>query len=132
MAAKKKVLIIDDDAELTHYLQTLLQDNGYDTAIAENGKIGFAKIKAEKPDLVCLDISMPEESGVRVYRNLREDAALKNIPVVMVTGVTGKGGDPEPFKKFISSRRQVPPPDGFFAKPVDREAFLAKIAALLK
>ena len=129
--AKKKILVIDDDAELITYLEALLQDNGYDTLTAENGKTGFEKAKKERPDLICLDISMPEESGIRCYRNLRDDAALKKTPVVMVTGVTGEAGDPEPFKKFISTRRQVPPPDAFFSKPFDRTEFLANLAALL-
>ena len=49
------------------------------------------KVKEERPDLICLDITMPEESGIRMYRNLKEDQALAHIPVVVVTAVTGLG-----------------------------------------
>jgi hypothetical protein len=48
-----------------------------------------------------------------------------------VTAVTGFGGDPEPFRHFISTRKHVPPPEGFIAKPIDREAFLEMVARVL-
>jgi len=129
--AKKKILIVDDEPGIVTYLETLLQDNGYETVSALDGQVGFEKLKSERPDLVALDISMPEKSGVRFYRDLKEDPELAKIPVVIVTAVTGYGGDPEPFKKFISTRRQVPPPEGFIAKPIEQEELLATIKQLL-
>ncbi len=128
---KKKILILDDEPHVVTYLETLLQDNGYETVSASNGKEGMEKAKEDKPDLVCLDISMPEQSGVRFYRNLKEDPDLSSVPVVIVTAVTGYGGDPEPFKRFISSRKQVPPPDGYLSKPIDKQEFLDTIAKVL-
>ncbi|MCP4571733.1 MAG: response regulator [bacterium] len=128
---ERKILVVDDEPDVATYLEMVLQDAGYTTVTAENGREGFAKAQAEQPDLICLDVTMPEESGIRCYRNLREDEALKNTPVVLVTAVTGYGGDPEPFKNFMSTRDQVPPPDGFFSKPIDREAFVTKIKELL-
>lgn len=127
----QKILVVDDEPDVATYLEMVLNDAGYETVTAENGREGFAKAQSEQPDLICLDVTMPEESGIRCYRNLRDDEALKNTPVVLVTAVTGYGGDPEPFKQFMSTRDQVPPPDGFFSKPIDREVFLAKIKELL-
>lgn len=128
---KKKILVLDDEPHVVTYLETLLQDNGYETVSASNGKEGMEKAKECKPDLVCLDISMPEQSGVRFYRNLKEDPELSSVPVVIVTAVTGYGGDPEPFKRFISTRKQVPPPDGYLSKPIDKQEFLDTIAKVL-
>jgi CheY-like chemotaxis protein len=128
---KKKVLILDDEPHVVTYLETLLHDNGYETVSASNGKEGMEKAKAERPDLICLDISMPEQSGVRFYRNLKDDPELSSIPVVVVTAVSGFGKDPEPFRRFISTRKQVPPPDGFFSKPIDRQEFIDTITQLL-
>ena len=128
---KKKVLVLDDEPHVVTYLETLLRDNGYETLSASNGKEGMEKIRSEKVDLVCLDISMPEQSGVRFYRNLKDDPTLSGIPVVIVTAVTGFGGDPEPFKNFISTRKQVPPPEGFLAKPIDKDEFLDTITKIL-
>lgn len=127
----KKILVIDDEPDVVRYLETLLQDNGYSTVTASDGAEGLEQARSEKPDLVCLDVTMPEKSGIRFYRELKEDPSLAAIPVVVVTGVTGYGGDPEPFKRFLESRRQVPPPEGFFPKPIDREEFLAKIREIL-
>ena len=81
---KKKVLILDDEPHVVTYLATLLQDNGYETVDARNGKEGMEKAKADKPDLVCLDITMPEKSGVAVYRMLREEGRLRSVPVIRV------------------------------------------------
>ncbi len=128
---KKRVLVIDDEPAVVTYLRTLLSDNGYDTLSADNGRTGFLTAQKEKPDLVCLDITMPEESGIRFYRNLRDDPALAKTPVVVVTAVTGIGGDPEPFRHFLSTRRQVPPPEGFISKPIDRGEFLRVVATAL-
>ena len=130
-ADKKRILVLDDEPHVVTYLETLLQDNGYATVSASNGKEGMEKLRNERVDLVCLDISMPEESGVRFYRNLKDDSELSSIPVVIVTAVTGYGGDPEPFKQFISTRKQVPPPEAFLSKPIEKQEFLNTIAKVL-
>ncbi len=128
---KKKILILDDEPHVVAYLETLLTDNGYETASAPNGSEGMEKVKSEKVDLICLDISMPEQSGIRFYRNLKDDPELHAIPVLIVTAVTGYGGDPESFRRFVSTRKQVPPPDGFLAKPIVKQEFLDTIAGIL-
>jgi len=127
----KKILIIDDEPNIVTYLETLIQDNGYETIVARNGKEGFKTAKSEKPDLICLDISMPEESGIRFYRNLKDEPELKNIPVFVVTAVTGLGHDPKVFENFLNSRKQIPAPDGFFPKPIERDTFIAAIKKIL-
>ena len=128
---KNKILVLDDEPHVVTYLETLLHDSGYETVSASDGKEGMEKVRSEEVDLVCLDISMPEQSGVRFYRNLKDDPKLSVIPVVIVTAVTGYGGDPEPFKRFISTRKQVPPPEAFLSKPIDKQEFLDTIAKLL-
>ena len=127
----KKILILDDEPSVVTYLETLLQDNGYRTIAAADGEDGLKKARSEKPDLVTLDISMPEKSGIRFYREIKEDPQLANVPVVVVTAVTGYGGKPEEFQKFISTRKQVPPPEGFVAKPINRDELLDVIKRLL-
>ena len=128
---RKKILVLDDEPNVVTHLETLLRDNGYDTVSAGNGREGMEKARSEKPDLITLDISMPEESGVRFYRELKKDPDLAGIPVVIVTAVTGYGGKPEDFQKFISSRGQVPPPEGFVPKPIDRDELLKGVTSLL-
>jgi CheY-like chemotaxis protein len=128
---RKTILVVDDEPHVVAYLEMLLQDQGYTTVSAADGREGLEKAKQHAPDLICLDITMPEESGIRMYRNVRNDPELARIPVVVVTAVTGLGGDPEPFRAFLSSRKHLPPPDGFFSKPIEREKFLERVNQLL-
>jgi DNA-binding response OmpR family regulator len=123
---KKKILVIDDDRDLVQSLIYVLEDAGYAAIPAYDGQEGLDRTRAEKPDLVLLDITMPEKSGVRFYRDVREDPELGSIPVIMVTGVMKQ------FEQFISSRRQVPPPDAYFSKPVDPRELLDTIKRLLR
>jgi CheY-like chemotaxis protein len=127
----KRVLIVDDEPDVSGYLEMLLRDCGYDTVIAENGIAALEILRKEMPDLVTLDISMPKASGTRFYQEIKTDPALTSIPVVIVTAVTGYGGDPHGYEKFISRRNMVPPPEGFFPKPIDREEFLVAVKKLL-
>jgi hypothetical protein len=71
-----------------------------------------------------LVLSRPRESGVRFYKEVKNDEDLKNVPIIIVTALTGWGYDPEGFHKFIKSRKQVPPPEGFMSKPVDTAELL--------
>ena len=121
----KTILVVDDDPDAREFLSTVLQDNGFAVTTANDGTEAIAMIEQSPPDLVALDITMPEKSGVAVYRRLKEDDQLKAVPVIVVTGIS------DDFKKFISSRRQVPPPEGYISKPVDHEQFLKMVKGLL-
>lgn len=129
--AMKRILVIDDESDERIYLSTLLEDHGYSTEVARDGNEGMEKVLADRPDLVTLDITMPGKSGVKFFREMREDPALSGVPIVVVTGVTGLGGKSEEFHEFLSTRKQTRPPDGFMAKPVDREKLLETIGNLL-
>ena len=124
MAAKKTILIIDDEPDTLAYFSNLLQDEGFETLVAENGEEAMKKLTKSKPDLITLDISMPETSGVRCYRELRGNDEYKKIPVIMITGIS------EDFRGFISSRKQVPPPEGYLSKPVDEKELLTMVRSL--
>jgi CheY-like chemotaxis protein len=121
----KKILVVDDEADVVTYLTSVLKDAGYETFEASNGEEAMEIVLREKPDLVTLDITMPEMTGVKAYRTMKEDEALKKIPVVIVTGVT------HDFKQFISTRTQVPPPEGYLEKPVQPEALLNEVRRLI-
>jgi CheY-like chemotaxis protein len=121
----KTVLVVDDDPDARDFLATVLQDNGFATTLAKDGAEAIALLEQSTPDLVTLDITMPEKSGVSVYRKLKEDDQLKGIPVIIITGVS------DDFQKFISSRRQVPPPEGYISKPVDHGQFMTMVRDLL-
>ena len=125
MTAQKTILIVEDEADEVAYLKALFEDNGLAVISAVNGQDGFEKAKSQHPDLITLDISMPEESGVRMFRDLQNDPATSGIPVIIITGIS------HDFKRFLETRKQVRPPAGYFDKPPDREQLLAKIHELL-
>jgi CheY-like chemotaxis protein len=115
---KKTVLIVDDEPDTCTYFSTVLGDHGFETVTAGNGAEGLACLEASMPDLITLDVTMPEKSGVRLYREIKAHERWKSIPVIIITGVA------DDFEKFISSRKSVPPPEGYLAKPIDVEKLL--------
>ena len=121
---EKTVLVVDDEPDVVVFLSTLLGDAGYRVITASDGEQAGQLVQQRAPDLITLDITMPEKSGVRFYREMKQDPATSHIPIIIVSGVA------EDFEGFISSRRQVPPPEGYIHKPIDREALLDKARQL--
>jgi CheY-like chemotaxis protein len=121
----KTILVVDDDPDTLTYLTTVLEDHGFDTVSAKDGAEALRLIEEKPPDLVTLDIAMPEKSGVAVYRTLKQDEGLKKIPVIITTGIS------EDFEKFISTRRKVPPPDGYLTKPIESDELVSMVRELL-
>lgn len=122
----KKILVIDDEPDMVTFLCTLLEDNGYETVTAVDGDDGLAKCKSERPDLVSLDLLMPNKTGIKMYRELRKDSEISNIPVVMVTGF-GKDDVPSmDFKKWIQERA-IRAPEAYIEKPVDTGVLLEAV-----
>lgn len=125
MSNGKLILVVDDEEDVLSYLTSLLEDSGYETVSAVDGAEGFRLAREKKPALITLDITMPEESGVRMFRNLQQTEETSKIPVIIVTGVSSD------FKQFIESRRQVHPPEAYFEKPIDKDEFLRKVKELI-
>jgi len=121
----KKILVVDDEPDLQSFLGAFLEDNGFEVTIAADGKQCLAKAKEVRPDLITLDITMPEQSGVRAFRNIQEDPDTKDIPIIIVTGVTTE------FKQFIHTRKVVKPPAAYMEKPINTSELLAKINEIL-
>ena len=126
----KKILVIDDEPDIVTFLTTLLRKNGYEVCEACDGVEGIKKVMEEKPDLVCLDLIMPEKTGIKMYREMRKDQYLKDVPVIMVTGIGSTATEWAGFKTFIQ-HRSIPGPQGYIEKPIDKEQFLKAIREVL-
>jgi CheY-like chemotaxis protein len=117
----KKVLNVEDDPDIRTFVATVLEEHGYIPIMAKDGEEGAKKVKEEKPDLIILDILMPKESGIKMYHELKKDASLKSIPVVMLSGVSKR--------TFLRSQaaltefgdETVPEPEAYLEKPVEAE-----------
>ncbi len=125
MSEKKKILIVEDEKDISAYLATLFDDNGYETVAAADGLKGLELAKTEKPDLITLDMAMPEQSGVRTYRQYRQDPEIAKIPVIIITGVG------EDMKTFFAKLKGFPSPEGFMAKPIEPDVLAKMVADLL-
>jgi CheY-like chemotaxis protein len=84
----KKVLVIDDDAGMVKSLSVALTENGYEAVGAYDGREGMEKAKEDVPDLIVLDVMMPQRSGFTVFKQLRGDDRYRDIPVIMLTAVS--------------------------------------------
>jgi CheY-like chemotaxis protein len=128
---RKKILVVDDEVDVVTFLATLLRKNGYEVCEARDGVEGMKKVIEEKPDLVCLDLLMPEKTGIKMYREMKKDEQLKNVRVIMVTGIASVDPwDFKDFKKFIHER-SMPGPEGYIEKPIDKEQFLKAVKEVL-
>ena len=81
----RKILVADDNANIRKVVKMGFESLGYTVITAENGRVALEKIRAERPDLVILDVMMPEKSGYDVCAEMKTDAELRAIPVVMLT-----------------------------------------------
>ncbi len=127
----KKVLVVDDDPDVRLFNTTVVEENGFIPIEATNGEEGLKKLKEEKPDLVILDVLMPRQSGIRLYRELKTDRAFKDVNVIMLSGIARK--------TFLRSQKAltefggeaVPEPEVYLEKPVEPEELAAAIKKFL-
>jgi twitching motility two-component system response regulator PilH len=127
----KKVLVVDDDPDVRLFSVTVLEENGYTPLEAEDGESGLKMIKAEKPDLVILDVLMPRQSGVRLYRELKTSRALKDVKVIILSGIAKK--------TFLRSQKaltefggeEIPEPEIYLEKPVEPDELAEEIKKML-
>ncbi len=110
----KKILIVDDELDIRNYLETLFTSNGYETVTAVDGVEGLKLLELEKPDLITLDLQMPNNTGTDFYRKMHRLEALGQIPVIVISGVPGR-------------HLAVKQPVAVFDKPIDREELLAAV-----
>jgi CheY-like chemotaxis protein len=119
----KRILVIDDEPDVIKYMSLFLFDEGYEVISAADGFQGLEKASEESPDLITLDITMPGMSGIEVLTALRSDEKLRDIPVIVITGVAG-------IKKLMDYR-EVRPPEKFMQKPIDRMRLAEMIQELI-
>lgn len=117
----KTVLVVDDSPTERYFLTDLLRKNGFEVLSAENGEEGVAKAKAEKPDLILMDVVMPGLNGFQATRTLSRDPATQGIPVIMCTTK-----NQETDRVWGLRQGAV----DYLVKPVDADQLLVKIRAL--
>jgi two-component system phosphate regulon response regulator PhoB len=128
---KKKILIVDDELDVRIYVGTLFETSGYEPITARNGREGLQKAKEKSPDLIILDVMMPKAGGVMMYRELKADQQLKEIPVIMLTGVGEKSFSH--YLKMLKFKIKDPidQPNAYMEKPLDHEKLLELVREII-
>ncbi|MBI3740447.1 MAG: response regulator transcription factor [Chloroflexi bacterium] len=121
MISRQRILIIDDDPHITRILQVILEEAGFETIGATDGKDGLEKVFAQRPDLVLLDIRMPVMDGNIFRQRLRE--MTKTIPIILVTALT----DPDSKAQNLEGGA-----DDYITKPFERRELIARVRAVLR
>ena len=127
----KKVLVVDDEQDIRVFMTTLLETSGYKPVSAQNGEEGLKIAQNLKPALIIMDVMMPKESGIYMYREVKKDPELRNIPVIMVSALSKK--------TFFHSQNivdqyegiKIPEPAAYIEKPPEAEELLAAIRKIL-
>ena len=122
MAKRRKILIVDDDPKALLLIEAMLKPHGYDVVLVNHSRLAIQTARKEKPDLILLDIMMPELDGYTLLNKIRKDETLKNIPVVMVTALELDGN-----KEFASECGA----SAYITKPIDKKVLLETIAHFL-
>ena len=121
---KKKILIVDDEMDMRIFISTLLETSGYKAVATRDGKDGIRKARDILPDLIILDVMMPGEGGVQMYRQLKTDKTLKDIPVIMLSAVAEKSFIHYLKMLNIQLNNSIPYPDAYMEKPPEAEELL--------
>lgn len=129
---KKIVVVIDDEPDIVTYLSTALTDNDYEVYSAIDSKNGLDIIRKYNPDLLCLDILMPEKTGISIYKDIKNDNKLIDIPVLIISGLNIRDDiiDKELFNG--NKHQKFAAPEGYIEKPIDLNKFLETVRKLVK
>jgi CheY-like chemotaxis protein len=114
----KKILVVDDEADVRRFLTAVLEKKGHETLTAADGREALEIAEREKPNLVILDLQMPDQTGTDFYRRLKRNKEMKDIPIIVVSGLAGR-------------HLAVSDPFAVFDKPIDPDEFTAAVERAL-
>jgi two-component system phosphate regulon response regulator PhoB len=129
--AKKKILVVGDELDMRTFVCTLLGTCGYESLVASDGEEGLQKARELRPELIILDVMLPKEGGIQMYRELKTDDDLKQIPVIMLSAISKK--------TFFHSQnilnsymgQNLPEPEAYIEKPPESEELIQLAESLL-
>lgn len=128
MSPGKRILVVDDEPDYASIVQTNLEAEGYEVEVAYDGNEGLAKVKANPPDVIVLDVMMPEKDGYKMCAELKKDERFEDIPVIMLTAV----GDHVTSTRYSHHEGRSMMAEDYLAKPASSEQILASVRRLLE
>jgi two-component system phosphate regulon response regulator PhoB len=121
---ERKILVVDDELDTRIFISTLLETSGYKPIVAADGLEGLKKARQIRPELIILDVMMPREGGVEMYRQLKADETLRGIPVIMLSGIAKKTFFYSQNLLNLYESHIVPEPEAYIEKPPEPEELL--------
>jgi len=118
----KYILVVDDLADNLLLLKTVLEAEGYVVEVASNGSSALEKVEAMPPDLLLLDVMMPDMTGYEVAQRIRQSERLASIPIVLITA----------YDEIKSSQGKLFGADDFIRKPIDFDELLSRVRSYAK
>ena len=124
------VLVVDDELSFRFFLKALFETEGHEVMVGRNAKDGIAHLKKRKPDLITLDVMMPEHGGLEMYRALNAESDWKDIPVIMLSGV-GANTYAHALAMSGATGDSLPEPYAYVEKPPKPERLLELARSIL-
>jgi two-component system alkaline phosphatase synthesis response regulator PhoP len=124
----KKILLVDDDADFVEAIKLILESKSYDVILAYDGKEGLKKVQTEEPNLIILDVMMPEMDGYQVCAKLKADPKYRQIPILLLTAV----GESIPTTSYTKEMGMKIEADDYIPKPVEPMEIVERVEKLLR
>ena len=123
----QKILIVDDDPDLVEAVSIILESKGYEVVAAYDGVEGLKKARTENPDLIVLDVMMPNKDGYEVCKELKADEKYRAIPILLLTAVV----ENIPSSKYTQQMGMETEADDYVDKPVEPDELVKRVEALI-
>ena len=128
----KSILIIEDESDVSQFFKMALEDAGYEVTVADNAEAAMKSIKANPPDLMTLDLIMPNQTGISLFKELRTSSEYKEIPIIVITGVDQDTKQAFSHKHLFKKLKIVHEPEAYLVKPVSSDTLTKTVEQVLK
>jgi len=128
---KEKILVVDDETDMLVFLSNVIETGGFESILAINGTEGLKAALQESPDLIIVDVMMPKEDGLQMYRNLKYNEKLKHIPVIMISSINRDTFFHYQKMKNVLPGKELPRPEAYLEKPPEAEELIGLINDML-
>ena len=128
MSEKKRVLVVDDEPDFVDLVKQYLEQAGFEVEVAYDGVEGLEKVKANPPDVIVLDVMMPEKDGYAVCDELKQDEKYSSIPIVLLTAVSSHVGTTQ-YSHYNGMSTEA---DDYLPKPASAEEITESVKNLLE
>jgi len=127
---KKSILIIEDDINFANFLKYLIEESGYNAIVANDSAQANRILLKQQPDLITLDLVLPGETGIKLFRRLRSSQNWKDIPIIIITGVDSATNKEISYKSFLKGVK-LKPPEAYIEKPIEQQRLLNAIEKII-